>query len=151
MSLWSWSTDSKTLDCQKTNPRGYHILRTHTKEAIGIKTWHHPATSSTLCRLLHLNNKQNKNTNSIISRQDYHHTQPCPSEEKQTNKNSVQVSPYKKLMQTTGPNIEGRRQKEERIQPWSLEKGDLKHNMSKKKREKRKEKAEKYYTNEWAN
>ena len=34
----------------------------------------------------HLNNKQNKNTNPIISRQDYHLTQPCPSEEKQTNK-----------------------------------------------------------------
>ena len=32
----------------------------------------------------HLNN--NKNTNQIISRQDYHLTQPCPSEEKQTNK-----------------------------------------------------------------
>ena len=92
MSLWSWSTDSKTLDCQKTNPRGYHILRTHTKEAIGIKTWHHPATSSTLCRLLHLNNKQNKNTNSIISRQDYHHTQPCPSEEKQTNKQKLSTN-----------------------------------------------------------
>ena len=27
---------------------------------------------------------QNKNTNPIISRQDYHLTQPCPSEEKQT-------------------------------------------------------------------
>ena len=92
LSLWTWSTDSKTLDCQKTNPRGYHILRTHTKEAIGIKTWHHPATSSTLCRLLHLNNKQNKNTNSIISRQDYHHTQPCPSEEKQTNKQKLSTN-----------------------------------------------------------
>ena len=34
----------------------------------------------------HLNNKQNKNTNPIISRQDYHLTQSCPSEEKQTNK-----------------------------------------------------------------
>ena len=32
----------------------------------------------------HLNNKQNKNTNPITSRQDYHLTQPCPSEEKQT-------------------------------------------------------------------
>jgi len=32
----------------------------------------------------HLNNKQNKNTNPIISRQDYHFTHPCPSEEKQT-------------------------------------------------------------------
>ena len=33
-----------------------------------------------------LNNKQNKNTNPIISREDYHLTQPCPSEGKQTNK-----------------------------------------------------------------
>ena len=32
----------------------------------------------------HLNNKQNKNTNPIISRQDYHFTEPCPSEDKQT-------------------------------------------------------------------
>ena len=37
----------------------------------------------------HLNNKQNKNTNPIISRQDYHLTQPCPSEEKQTNKQKL--------------------------------------------------------------
>ena len=36
--------------------------------------------------MLHLNSKQNKNINPIISRQDYHLTQPCPSEEKQTNK-----------------------------------------------------------------
>jgi len=50
------------------------------------KTQHHPTTSSTLCRKPHLNNKQNKNTNPIISRQDYHLIQPCPSEEKQTNK-----------------------------------------------------------------
>ena len=34
----------------------------------------------------HLNNKQNKNKNPIISRQDYHLIQPFPSEEKQTNK-----------------------------------------------------------------
>ena len=44
--------------------------------------------------MLHPNNKQNKNTNPIINRQDYHLTQPCPSEEKQTNKNSTQISPY---------------------------------------------------------
>ena len=51
-----------------------------------------------------LNNKQNKNTNPIISRQDYHLTQPCPSEENQMNKHSTQISPYIKLTQTTGPN-----------------------------------------------
>ena len=31
-SLWSGSTDSKTLDYQRTNPREYQIVRTHTKE-----------------------------------------------------------------------------------------------------------------------
>ena len=40
----------------------------------------------------HLNNKQNKNTNSVISRQDYHLTQPCPSEEKQTNKEKLNTN-----------------------------------------------------------
>ena len=49
------------------------------------KTQHHPTTrSSTLCRTRHLNNRQNKNTNPVISRQDYHLTQPCSSKEKQT-------------------------------------------------------------------
>ena len=32
LSLWSRSTDSKTLDYQKTNPREYQIVRAHTKE-----------------------------------------------------------------------------------------------------------------------
>ena len=53
----------------------------------------------------HLNNKQNKNTNQILSRHDYHLTQPCPSEEKQTNKNSALISPYLKLTQTTVPTL----------------------------------------------
>ena len=98
----------------------------------------------------HLHNNNNKT--SIISRQDYHLTLPCPSEEnkqtnKQTNKNSAQISPYKKLTQTTEPTLEGRNQKEERIQPWSLEKWDLEHS----KLQKNNEKAEKYYANEGTN
>ena len=32
LSLWSHSTDSKTLDYQGTNPREYQIVITHTKE-----------------------------------------------------------------------------------------------------------------------
>ena len=40
----------------------------------------------------HLNNKQNKNIKPIISRQDYHLTQPCPSEEKQTNKQKLSTN-----------------------------------------------------------
>ena len=94
----------------------------------------------------HLNNKQNKNINPIISRQDYYLTQPCTSEEKQRNKNSAQISLYKKLTQTTGPTLEGRNHKEKRIQPLSLGKGDLKYNKLKKK-----EKAEKYCTKEGTN
>ena len=86
LSLWSGSTDSKTLGYQRTNPREYQIVRTHTEETLEYKIWHYPTTSSTLCKMPHLNNKQNKNTNPIISRQDYHLTQPCPSEEKQTSK-----------------------------------------------------------------
>jgi len=57
----------------------------------------------------HPSNKQNKNTNTVFSRQEYHFTQPCPSEEKQTNKNSAQVSPYTKLTQTTGPTLGGKK------------------------------------------
>ena len=32
LSLWSGNTDSKTLDYQRTNPREYHIMGTHTKK-----------------------------------------------------------------------------------------------------------------------
>ena len=34
-----------------------------------------------------------------------------PSEEKQTDKNSAQTSPYRKLTQTTGPNLGGQKPK----------------------------------------
>ena len=60
LSLWSGSTDSKTLDYQRINPREYQIVRTHTKETTEYKTQHHSTTSSTLCRTPHLNNKQSK-------------------------------------------------------------------------------------------
>ena len=52
-----------------------------------------------------------QNTNPIITRQDYHLIQPCPSEEKQINKNSAQISPYMNLTQTTGPTLEGQKPK----------------------------------------
>ena len=37
LSLWSGSTDSKTIDYQRTNLKGFQIVRTHTKETIGIQ------------------------------------------------------------------------------------------------------------------
>ena len=78
LSLWSGSTDSKTLGSTKW----WELTQ---RKPLEYKTQHHPTTSSTLWRTPHPNNKQ-KNTNPVISRQDYHLTQPCPSEEKQTNK-----------------------------------------------------------------
>ena len=89
------------------------------------------------------NNKKNKNTNPIISRQDYHLIQPWPSEEKQTNKNSAQISPYTKLTQITGPTLGGQKPKGRKNSTLKPGKGDLKHNKFLKN-----EKSEKYYTNE---
>ena len=37
LSLWSGSTDSKTLDYQRTHPRKYQMVRTHTKETTWIQ------------------------------------------------------------------------------------------------------------------
>ena len=37
LSIWSGSTDSKTLDYQRTNSREYQIVRTHTKETTWIQ------------------------------------------------------------------------------------------------------------------
>ena len=44
-------------------------------------------------------------------RQDYNQIQPWPSGEKQTSKNSAQISPYMKLTQTTGPTLGGQKPK----------------------------------------
>ena len=59
----------------------------------------------------HMNNKQNKNTNPIISRQDYHLTQPCPSEEKQTNKSSAQIPQYTEAHINPWTNLRGAKTK----------------------------------------
>ena len=105
----------RAIAFSRANPREYRIVRTHTKGTTVIQHLASPNTSSTPCRTPHLNNKQNKNTNQITSIQDYHLTPSCPSEEKQTNKqankNSAQISPYMKLMQTTAPTLGGQKPK----------------------------------------
>ena len=56
--------------------------------------------------------QQQQNTNTVISRQDYHLTQPFLSEEKQTNKeNSAQISPYMNLGETTESSLGGQKLK----------------------------------------
>jgi len=62
----------------------------------------------------YLNNKQNKNTNPITSRQDYHLIQPCPSKEKQANKQTKtqhKSHPLRSLHKTTEPALGGQKPK----------------------------------------
>ena len=70
-----------------------------------------------------LNNKQNKNTNPIISRQDYHFTQPCPSEEKQTNKLSTNLILYEAYTNhwTNLRRAGAKRKKEFNLEAWERE------------------------------
>ena len=83
LSLWSGSTDSKTLEYQRTNPREYQIVRTHTKETTWIQDQQPVAP-----RAGGLIQTTNKNTNQIIIRRDYHLTQPA--HQRKTNKQQQQ-------------------------------------------------------------
>ena len=78
----------------------------------------------------HLNNKQNKNTNQIICRQDYHLTEPCLSEEKGTNKQkfSTNLTLYEAYTNhwTKLRRAETQRNKEFNLEVW--EKENSKHN-----------------------
>ena len=125
LSLWSRSTDSKIQDYQRTNPREYQIVRTPTKETTWIQNLASPNHHSTLCRMPYLNNNnKNKNTNQIISRQDYHLTQVCLSEEKQINKQTKKTSTNFILQEaytshwTKLRRAETKRKKEFNIKAW---------------------------------
>ena len=77
----------------------------------------------------HLNNKQNKNTNQIISRQDYHLTQPCPSEEKhkKTQKLSTNLILYEAYSNhwTKLRKAETKRKKEFNLEDWGKETSNI--------------------------
>ena len=73
-----------------------------------------------------LNNKQSKNTNPIISRQDYHLIQPCPSVEKQTKLNkklSTKLTLYEVYANhwTKLRRAETKRKKEFNLEAWEKE------------------------------
>ena len=97
LSLWSGSTDSKTLDYQRTNPREYQIVRTHTKETTSIQGLaspnhlQHPVQDASSKQQTKQRYKPNKQQTGL------HLTQPCPSEEKQIRKQklSTHLTPYK--------------------------------------------------------
>ena len=136
LSIWSGSTDSNTLDYQRTNPRGIKSWELTQRKPLEYKSRHHPTSNCTLRRTPHLNNNQNKNTNPIINRKDYHFTQCCPLEEKQTNKQAKtqhKCHPIRIFPKPLDQPKEDRNKKEVRIQHWSLGKGDFKHKKLKKK------------------
>ena len=91
LSLWSGSTDSKNLAYQRTNLREYQRENSHKGNHLNqdLASLNHPQHT---VQDTHLNNKQDKNANPIISRQEYHLTQPCPSEGKQANKQKLSTN-----------------------------------------------------------
>ena len=152
LSFWSGTADSKTLDYQRTpNPRECQTELPQ-RQPLAYKTQHHPTASSILCRTPHPNNKQNKNTNPIICRRITTWLSPDRQRKKKNHlflpEHKHKTHPTWSLHKPLDQTYEGRNQKKKRIQPWSLEKGDLKHNKLKKNNS---EKAEKYYTNERTN
>ena len=105
LSLWSGIIDSKALDYQRTKPKEYQIVRTHTKET----TWTPPPEPP--CAGASSKQQTKQRYKPIISRQDRLLTQPCLSEEnKQANSNNTKktqhkISPYTRVTKTTGPNL----------------------------------------------
>ena len=110
------------LPSLRTNPREYQIVRTHRREPTWLQD---PASpSNTLFRMPHLNNKQNKSTNPIISRQDYHLTQHCPQRKnKQTKKLRPNLTLYEAYIHnwTNLRKAETKRKKEFNLEAWVKE------------------------------
>ena len=113
LNIWSGSTNSKTLDYQRINPREYEIVRTHTKKT----TWiHDPASPN------HQYHPVQDTSSKQQTKQKYksnHHQTGLPAhsglpirgktnkQQQQKKNNSAHISPYLKLIQTTGPTLGG--------------------------------------------
>ena len=128
LSLWSGRTDSKTVDYQKTNPRDYQIVRTHTKETTSIQDQASPN---------HQQHSVQDASSKQQTKQKYKHNQqqtglpphsalPIRGKTKKQTKNSTQISPYtKKFTQTSGPNLGGQKPKGKKIS--TLKPGKRRH------------------------
>ena len=116
LSLWSGNTDSKTLSYQRTNHREYQIVRTHTKETTWIQDptspnhQYHPVQDASSKQQTKQNHKPRHQQTGLPQ----HSALPIRGKpnNKQTNKNSAQISPYIKLTQTTGPTLGGQKAQE---------------------------------------
>ena len=75
----------------------------------------------------HPNNKQDKNANPIIGTQDYHLTQPCPSEEKKKKQLSTNITLYEAYTNhwTNLRRAETKRKKEFNLEAWEKETSNI--------------------------
>ena len=114
-SIWSGSTDSKTLYNQRTpNPREYQIVRTQSHKLNHLNTrpriTHPPVrtTQPSVGHLIQIANRTKIETQSSADRITPLN-QPCTSEGKnkktKNKKTSAQISPNAKLTQTIGPTL----------------------------------------------
>src|SRR5574341_485381 len=71
---------------------------------------------------------QELNPHPLHCRQTLYHLSQSKQQEKQKNKSSAQISPYRKLTQTTGPTLGEQKPKGRKNSTLKLGKGDLKHN-----------------------
>ena len=150
LSLWSGSTDSKNLDYQRTNPREYQILRTHTKETTWIQdlaspNHQHPVQDTSSKQQTKQNYKQpsaDRITTSLSL---------AYQRKNKNNRNNKKLSTNLTLYRAyanhwTNPGrAETKRKKEFSLKPWEKETSNticLKKNN---------EKAEKYCTTEGTN
>ena len=122
LSLWSGSTDSNTLDYQRTNPKEYQIVRTHTKEASGIQDpaspnhQQHPVQDASSKQQTKQKIQTKSSADKITISLNLAHQRKSKQRKKQTktqHKFHLIGSLHKPLDQPQ----EGRNQKEERIQP----------------------------------
>ena len=110
LSLWSGSTDSKTLDYQRNNPREDQTVRTRTKEPIWIQDpaspnhQQHPVQDASSKQQTKQKYKLNHQRTGVPP----HSALPVRGK---TDKNSAQTSPYRKLTETTGPTLGGKKLK----------------------------------------
>ena len=114
LNLWSGSTDSKTLDYQRTNLRRYQIVRAYTKENTRIKDpsspnhQQHPVQDASSKQ----QTKQKYKPNHQQTGLQVHLALPIRGKtSKQRNKSSAQILPYMKLTQTPGPTLGGQKPK----------------------------------------
>ena len=132
LSLWSRSTYSKTLDYQRTNPREYQIMRTHTKETTWIQNpaWpnhqQHPAQDASSKQQTRQKYKPNHQQTGLAP----HSALPIRGKEskqanKQTNKKklSTNLTLYEAYTnhQTNLRRAESKRKKEFNLKAWEKE------------------------------